>query len=691
MVFACFFILQANLFYIFASMFKKFLYLSFLFLIVLSSNGQEERTLGLGSPGESGDLSESAQVERNDSIEPRLHSWTLTNQFSKRVDSYVDTATINFHNYNPIFKKSISNNYLGFLGAPYESNIFFDRERSNHFYFMRNLNAYYRASEDIQFFNTTTPYSSLQYSQGNQGTRRTEQMFNAFYTQNIDSVTNLGFRYNAIKNKSQYVLQESTHSFLNFFVSRNSERYNGYLSVVSGNNDLLENGGIISDRIDVEVPAWALFLANSMGGSLGTNNTSVSPYDLNVNLPTGVELNNKSLTLFTSHEYLMGRLPVFNPIEEDSTAFQFEPRYSAQYSVEFNRYNRHLIERSVIQSFFDTTLIQTGSHTDSASFSRFSQIFQLNAFEDQNRRFSFAKRAFIENEIVQAVHPLPYGQRKYNYSNVYAGGEISNTNDGFMNWSALARFAILGRNLGDAIVKGTLEMPIVLGNDTSTFYAQAWYSDISADIFQEHWFSNHFQWENDFRKQHEVVLRGSYLYPRYRASAGASYVLFSNYLYNDEQALPAQYSGEFSVLSAWLNKDFSLGRFHWSNKVVWQAVANDAVLRLPALSLYSNFYYSHYLFQVMKIQLGADIYYHTPFLSNKYEPSTTRFYLQNEMQTGGYPVINLYANAKLKRTSAFVHLLHANSMFKFGEFFSVPYYPIEQMAFRFGFVWTFYD
>ena len=93
----------------------------------------------------------------------------------------------------------------------------------------------------------------------------------------------------------------------------------------------------------------------------------------------------------------------------------------------------------------------------------------------------------------------------------------------------------------------------------------------------------------------------------------------------------------------------------------------------------------------MQIQLGAEVYYHTKFFADSYEPSTTRFYIQNEMQTGNYPVINLFANAKLKRTSAFAQLMHANSMFKFGEFFRGPHYPLEQMAFRFGFFWTFYD
>jgi hypothetical protein len=673
-------------------MYKSFLLLLVLFA-VLSVRAQDLRSLDMNSEPDQGERPPDVEhTAITDSIEPNIVSWTLAKQFSSKLNAEVDTTTINFHIYNPIFKKSISNNHLGFLGAPYESNIFFERDNYNHFYFMRSLNAYYRSSEDIRFYNSTTPHSSLYYSQGSQGTSRAEQYFKAFYTQNLDSITNLGMEYNVIKNFSQYINQESHHKFLNLFISRNSERYNGYFSILRGQNNLVENGGIVAKRIDVDVPESIILLSKALGTNIGINNTATSPYSLAVNLPQGIELNNKSFTVFTSHEYKLGQLPFFDDeVENDTLAVEFEPRYSIQYSAELNTHKRHLIESSVNASFFDSTFMNNLSNTDSSSFTRFSHIFQLNAFENNERRFAFTTRAFVENEIIQAGHPIPFGQREYSYSNLYLGGEISKETSEFWNWYVLSRFAVLGRNLGDALIKGAVEKPIMFFSDTTRFNVEAWYSDVSADIYQEHWYSNHFKWENDFKKQHEVVIKAKFDYPRFKASAGADYALYSNFLYNNAQALPDQFNGEFSVLAAWLNKDFSLGRFHWSNRVVWQAVSNDAALRLPTLSAYSSLYYSHYLFKVMQIQLGADVYYHTPFKANKYEPSTTRFYIQNEITTGAYPIINLYANAKLKRTSAFVQMVHANSMFKFGEFFSTPHYPLEQMLLRFGILWTFYD
>jgi len=148
---------------------------------------------------------------------------------------------------------------------------------------------------------------------------------------------------------------------------------------------------------------------------------------------------------------------------------------------------------------------------------------------------------------------------------------------------------------------------------------------------------------------------------------------------------------EFSIFSFWLNKDFNLGPFGWNNKMILQEVSNDAVLHVPSFNYYTSIYFKGVLFKVMKYQIGAEMYYNSKFYSDKYEPSTSRFYLQDQILTGGYPQLNAFINAKLKRTSAFAQLMHFNSSFSNGKYLSSPFYPINQMAFRFGFLWSFYD
>jgi hypothetical protein len=608
-------------------------------------------------------VQQSASVKKP--VKSLIHSWVLEKQNSSVKYVYVDTATLNFHNYSPIFQKSISNTYLGYLGAPYISNNFFDRINYSDYYFLSSFEAYRRSQREVAYYNTTTPFSYLKYEQGGND----EQIFTAFFTQNIDSFTNLGFRFNVLKNKGQYNYQEANHKNLNIFISRNTKRYNGYASFISAMDKVVENGGIVDSIIDV----------------------SRAPGDLIVNLGESIGPTIKTFSFFTSHEYLLGGIPSLNK-EKLLLDTVFIPRFSIQYSFEVNDYQRDFNEAASSGNYFDTVYFGSKTlRTDSSSLRRFTQIFQIKALENQNRRFTFGKRVFLENEFVRAIHPIPFGERKFNYSNLFLGGEISNNTSSFLQWNAIARFAVLGRNLGDAIIKGAINKPVTLFHDTLLISFEGWYQDISPDIFQEHWNDNHYKWENNFKKQHEVVFKATLRLDKINLNATASYAMMSNFLYNGRNALPSQYSGEFSVFSLFLNKEFTIGPFGWNNKFIFQQASKDTVLHLPTLNYYTSIYFKGVLFKVLHYQLGAEMYYHSKFYSDKYEPSSSRFYLQDDILTGGYPQLNAFINAKLKRTSAFAQLMHFNSSFSNGKFFSSPFYPINQMAFRFGFLWSFYD
>ncbi|MBN1927234.1 MAG: hypothetical protein JW798_15480, partial [Prolixibacteraceae bacterium] len=523
-----------------------------LLLIAASLYAQPTRS-GMQNDSGQPEMAESDSVMSNaETVKSEIKVWTLKNQYSTINEIELDTANLNFHNYNPIFKKSISNNYLGYLGAPYQSNIFFDREETPEYYFLKNINHYYTSPEEVKYYNTTTPFAVLRYEEGSRSDQD-QQMFTAFFSRNIDPGTNFGFRYDAHKSKGQYVFHESLHEHLNIFFSRNSERYNAYVSVLTGTNMVVENGGISKDEVNPFYP----------------------PKYYSPNLDNAIEMTVKNISVFTSHEYLLGSLSsLFKkhvaeeeesyvsgesdtlsfqadsiPLVDDSLAFStdstasvadstgivknkkedkgFVPAYSIQYSASYNSFNRYLLENTVDHSFFDTTYIGFDSYNDSSLYNTFTQILQLKAFENPNRKFTFGKRVFLENEIVEAVHALPYGQTKYNYSNIFVGGEIYRREGDFWNWNALARIAVLGRNIGDAMLKGSINKPLRIFNDTTHIIAEGWYRDTKAPIFLENWQSNHFKWENRFRKQHEVIIKGKISYPRFKLQTGVNYALLA--------------------------------------------------------------------------------------------------------------------------------------------------------------------
>ena len=131
------------------------------------------------------------------------------------------------------------------------------------------------------------------------------------------------------------------------------------------------------------------------------------------------------------------------------------------------------------------------------------------------------------------------------------------------------------------------------------------------------------------------------------------------------------------------------------NEVTWQKSSNETILPLPQLSLYSNLYILTKLAKkVLTVQLGADVRYFTKYNAPAYTPAVQQFHLQPEndqVEIGGYPIVNIYANLQLKRTRLFAMYSHVNQGMGTRNSFLVPHYPINPSLLKIGVSWNFYD
>ena len=94
------------------------------------------------------------------------------------------------------------------------------------------------------------------------------------------------------------------------------------------------------------------------------------------------------------------------------------------------------------------------------------------------------------------------------------------------------------------------------------------------------------------------------------------------------------------------------------------------------------------------MELGADIRYFTKYKALAYTPAIQNFHLQSEndqVDIGGYPIINVYANLHLKRTRFFVMFYHVNQGSGSSNYFLSPHNPINPRLLKLGVSWNFYD
>lgn len=608
---------------------------------------------------------------REKTVEPKIQGWYNQEWGAFQDSTVLDTLIDNFHLYHPVFKESLTASYLGNYGTPALNNNFFNRRTDVKFFFLTSRSAYILTPENLVFYNTRTPYTRLDFSQSENKSVKNETRFNVFHSQNVNPFWNFTARFELAKSAGQYISQQSKNNSISIYTSYNKDHVNLYSGFVSNLIKNAENGGLSSDDL----------LFNGAGTEF-----------LNVNLNASKSQFN-STYFFANSEYRFGKI-----IETEGEPDRFRPIFGVLYNGQYQR-NKQLFtdEENEDNQFFNNTYYPETYLIDSIRFNIFSNLFQIKQYENADRKYSFGKRAFLGYDFSKASSPGTLvldsvTRREKQYSNLYLGGGIYRETGKFWNWNFKGKIYVLGRNVGQTELSGIISKPFtILKDSTASLEVSGILENRVADYFQEEFYSNHYQWNNNFNMEQRMTVNGSFNVPARKLRVSANYALINNYIYNDGNGVPAQTSNELLVLSAFVDKDFNYRNLHFRTRVLWQKVSNSSYIHVPDLSAFVSAYYKLVISKVMFTQLGVDTRYNTKYYADAYSPATGLFYLQNQKKYGNYPYIDVYANLRLKRTTVFFKMLNVGTRFLDGEYITTPNYPMPRSSFRFGVSWLFYD
>lgn len=105
--------------------------------------------------------STSTQIE---SLPPKLYMWHLSEKLGDRTIVPVDTVTLNFQNTNLVEGMNGHYNYLGNLGSPRMSRLFFERgQEEAPTIFIEPFSSFFFRPDQLNFTNSNIPYSNLTY------------------------------------------------------------------------------------------------------------------------------------------------------------------------------------------------------------------------------------------------------------------------------------------------------------------------------------------------------------------------------------------------------------------------------------------------------------------------------------------------------------------------------------------------
>jgi len=656
-------------------MLKKYTYIFFaIFLIINQSYAQFRPESGMSRKSSSGVNSanepESGKKKKAQENKPKIPShiktWEVSEIGSVIKKTELDTTLNFYHVYQPVFQKSISSTYIGNLGGANISNDFFKRTYNSDFYFSRSYDAYWLSPSQINYFNTTTPYSMLEYSQSESRITKNETRFNVFLSQNVNKKFNYEFIYNQAKSQGQFLNQLNKFHNLALATSYLSNNFLSHSNIIFNRLEGQENGGLAKDQ--------------TFNSSQTTDNYIVQMSDALKKLQNN--------NVYTINEYRLGKtIPAdtANKVKE-----KFIPRIGFIHQLEFSS-NKHRFTKTDPKTFFKNIYRDSKKTADSTRYTRITNIFQIKFYEAPDRKYTFGKRVYIGNDQLWYNFSDTIGYYPKKQSNTFIGGGIFRNEGKFWQWEADGRIYLTGYRAGQTELNGFLNKPIKLGRDTTSLRIEGSIKTIVPDYYDRYFYSNHFEWNNHFNNINEMTIRSSINSQELKTTIGVNYSLIGNYIYNDKDALPAQASSELLILEAYLNKDIE--RDHWiiRAQALVQKANNENLIHLPAFAGFISFNYRTIISKVMHFQIGADTRYNSAFYADAYEPATSRFYLQHSTLIGKYPYIDLHVNLKLKRTRFFFTLMNAASGFAGNNYFMTPDYPYLQRTYRIGLSWSFYD
>ena len=218
-----------------------------------------------------------------------------------------------------------------------------------------------------------------------------------------------------------------------------------------------------------------------------------------------------------------------------------------------------------------------------------------------------------------------------------------------------------------------------------------------------------FNWQNDtlFEKQQNQTISFG-LDSKKWGLLEAEYSAIDNYSYfasaiTDEQRTaglaetafvrPFQENETVNHLRIKYFKEFKWRKWALANTVLFQDVTqNQQVLNVPQLLTRNSLYFSSDVFKkAMFLQTGVTLKYFTSYNMNAYHPLLGEFYIQNQEEFGGFPLLDFFINARVKQTRIYFKLEHFNSPFSEPVYYSAPNYPYRDFVIRFGLVWNFFS
>ena len=622
-------------------------------------------------------------------VEPSF-AWSVSEPLGLHYPSTIDTIHLDYH--RTMVPSMVSDAWAttGNYGAPGQDQIFFNRPLTGEFFFEDAIGAWMHNTSTMRYYNTRIPMTLLSHSTG--GDKQSNLDRTQFeFSGNVDRKTQAGGAFDYIYSKGSYDVQADKDFTWRLFGSHMGDRYEMQAFFNHYNYTTKESGGISDDRYITDP-------AEVQGGVTRVDNKSI---------PT--LLSNAHSHLEGSQLYLNQRYKVgFYRYRRDSVTDTiidrtYVPVTSFIWTLDFKHAKHQFLNSDDYEdsTFFDHTYLHLGGTDESTRYWRLRNTVGLSMLEGFNKYAKFGFAVYGTHEVrryTQAIDTvtgttLPSGLEALPVSVphsktqnlLWLGGQLTKQQGSLLRYNATAQFGVLGDAAGEIDITGDVTTRFKMLGDSVSITGYGYFKNLSVPYLLQNYISNHYAWHNSFSKTKRVRIGGELDIPFTWTNANVGYETLNDYIYWNQDGLPAQHTGAIHVLSARIRQGLHFKAFNWENSLTLQTSSNEQVLPLPKFAIYSNLYATFTIARVLHVQLGVDGNYYTKYYAPAYDPATMTFHSQHAQECGNFAIMNLYGNFKMKQARFFIAWTHFNQKITSGSaYFATPHYPLNPARLQIG-------
>lgn len=588
---------------------------------------------------------------------------------AQRDTTYIDTTLSIQKDYKFNYLRKDDFELLPFsnVGQTYNSLAYnFDRLNLKPLFAAQSHHFNYHEIEAINYYHVPTPLTELYFKTA----FRQGQQMDAFFTVNTSEQFNFSIAYKGIRSLGAYQqMLTSTGNFTfttNYHTKNKRYKIKAHMTAQDVLNE--ENGGLADASLELFINDDSEF---SDRGRLDVNFENA-------------ENKLEGLRFYGEHEYELIS-------KRDSSNYSvLTIGNSISYEDKFYEYRQTSPYDGFGESFETADLKETVKLEDfnAKAFANFnSSVFgKLSAFAGYtNYNYGYDSVLILEDgritnrlkgSIVEAGATY---EKEYRGFQLSGKGAINVAGDYDGNYlRGAASYALDADNKAEA--------SLTIHSVAPNFNFQLYQSDYI-----------NYNWQNNLNNVKTQELRFD-LKSKKLLNASVSYTGIDDYAYfgikaNDSTPTPNQFNDRVDYLKIKAEKEFRYKKWGLANTVMYQQVLNgESVFNVPQILTRNTVYYEDHLFKrALFLQTGINFKYFTTYHMNAYDPVLAEFYVQNDQEIGGFPLVDFFFNAKIKQTRIFFKWEHFNTLFSNkSEYFSAPGYPYRDAVIRFGLVWDFF-